>query len=380
VRKRIIWIIDSLGPGGAEQLTLSILKHFDKEKFELRVCTLQVRLGNPIAGKLEEAGIPVDIVLVPVLRHPANLPKIIWYLLKQNPNLIHTQLEFSDILGGLAARLLGIPSVSTLHTVGLPDPQDGQTANWRNNLMWFILRNFTSRIIAVSEDTRQFHIKEGKIPAEKVLTIYNGIDTSAFINSKQNEFEKLRESFGFPFDATVFVTVAVLREQKGIQFMLRAMPAILAEVPNSYYLIVGDGNHRDSLQEIVNSLKLEKNVFFTGHRSDIPEILGISDIFVLPTLTEALPTVLIEAMAAQKVIIASNVGGVPELVTNGVNGFLVRPANLDELAVSCIKLARNKPMSNAMAANGFEIASKRFTIQQQIKELSNLYEELIKDG
>jgi glycosyltransferase involved in cell wall biosynthesis len=377
VKTKVVWIIDSLGPGGAENITLSLMKNFNKEKFDLRVCVLQVREGNPIAKKLEQVGIPVDLVSVPTLRHPANLPKIISYLLKHRPQLVHTQLEFSDILGSLGAKLLGIPSVSTLHTVGLIKPEEDQSAHWRNELMWFCQRHFMSRVIAVSDDTRKFHVKEGRLPKDKVITLYNGIDLAFYKDNSQSKLDVLKASLGLPFDATVLLTVAVLREQKGIQYMIKAMPTILEVVPNLYYLVVGDGEYRETLENLTLSLDLDKHVLFTGHRSDIPEILTISDIFVLPTLTEALPTVLMEAMAAKKAIVASNVGGVPELVTDGANGLLVPPSDPSELSKTCLHLIQNEALKNKMSTEGFSIMKKQFTIQLQVDKLSTLYMELI---
>ena len=377
MKTRVIWIIDSLGPGGAENITLSLMKNFDKEKFDLRVCVLQVREGNPIAKKLEQDGIPVDLVSVPTLRHPANLPKIISYLLKHHPQVVHTQLEFSDILGSVGAKLLGIPSVSTLHTVGLINLAEDQSAHWRNELMWFCQRHFMSRVIAVSNDTRSFHIKEGRLPKGKVITLYNGIDLAFYKDISQTQLEAVKASLGLPFDAAVLLTVAVLREQKGIQYMIKAMPTILETVPNLYYLVIGDGEYRQTLENLTRSLGLDEHVRFTGHRSDIPELLATSDFFVLPTLTEALPTVLMEAMASKKAIVASNVGGIPELVTDGVNGLLIPPANPSELSKTCLHLVQNEALRNKMASAGLSIVKKQFTIQLQVDKLSNLYMELI---
>jgi hypothetical protein len=105
-QKPIIWMIDRLGPGGAEQLMPTILTNLAKEGFIIRVCVLRVRHGNPIAHELERLGLPVDLVLVPNLRHPLNLFRILRYLRKHRPQILHTQLEFSDILGTIAAKLL----------------------------------------------------------------------------------------------------------------------------------------------------------------------------------------------------------------------------------------------------------------------------------
>jgi glycosyltransferase involved in cell wall biosynthesis len=373
VKLKVIWIIDALGAGGAERLTFSILEKFDRSKFDLRVCVLKVKRGNPIAIELEQIGIPVDLLLVPNLRHPANLPRLVRYLRAQKPDLIHTQLEFADILGNIAAKLLGIPCVSTLHT--LDNPEEGK-AHWRNIFKWTVLRYFCSRIIAVSESTRQHHLRFGKLETNKIITIYNGIVLSAFGELDSNEIREGRLSINLDPDSTVLVTVAVLRELKGIQYMIEAMELLVKHTPDLRYLIVGDGKYGDNLKDLARRKGLEKHILFAGQRSDIRMMLGISDVFVLPTLTEALPTVLMEAMAAKKAIVASEVGGVPEMVTDKVNGLLVPPADPSALATACITLMEDKALRERLAMAGYKTSQEHFNIFKQIATLEDLYQEL----
>ena len=378
MKKRVVWIIDSLGHGGAENLTLSLMQHFNRDRFILRVCALQIRNGNPIAKELEKIDIPVDLVQVPNLRHLANLPNLVRYLQKTKPDLIHTQLGFSDILGSFAAKLLGIPCVSTLHIVGLPENDFSEFL--RVKLWWFCLRNFCDCVITVSEHTRNYHIQMGKLPKNKVVTIYNGIDLSIYEDKTQDKLRDIKRTLNINPNSVLIITVAVLRKQKGIQYMIEALPTLLETVPDLCYLVVGDGEYRNDLQELVREKNLENHVVFTGHRSDIPQMLAISDIFVLPTLTEALPTVLIEAMASRKSIVVSNVGGVPELITDGVNGLLVAPSDPPGLAEACKWLIQNKEKKEALAAVGLETAKERFDIQIQINNLSNLYDDIMQNG
>jgi len=164
-----------------------------------------------------------------------------------------------------------------------------------------------------------------------------------------------------------------LRPQKGVQFMIRALPAILASNPNTYYLIVGSGSHQNALLEEVDKAGVKNRVIFAGMRKDIARLLVASDIFVLPTLTEALPTVLAEAMAAKLPIIASRVGGVPEMVTDGQNGCLVEPQDVDSLANACIGLLANAENRATMSAEGWKIVNQKFNIERQVDQLRELY-------
>lgn len=368
-------MIDGLGHGGAERMTLALMQKFDREEFDLRVCALQIKQGNPVGEELKRIGIPVDLLHVPNLRHPWNLPRIIKYIKKHNPQIIHTQLEFANVFGNIAGVLMGIPSVATLHTLGAP--QKG-TDYWRSRIEWACLKYFCTRVISVSESARIHHIEHGKLAPNKMVTIYNGIDLKNFHPGAAGK--ALRESLDIPANAFVLLTVAFLREPKGIQYMIEAMPRILADAPNAHYLIVGEGTYGETLQELAVSFGVENHVTFAGQRNDIPEILQAGDVFVLPTLIDALPTVLIEAMAARKAIVATNVGGVPEIVENEKNGLLVEPADPLQLAEGCLRLIRQNDVREAMAEAGLQIARSKFDIENQVRTISNLYEELIQHG
>ena len=370
----IVWMIDSLGPGGAEQLMPTILKKLKQSGFNIRICALQIRAGNPIASELERLGLPVDLIPISNLRQPFNLIHILRYLRFHRPQLLHTQLEFADILGTVAAKILGIPCVSTVHTLDVfPEKK---TAWGRMKLRWFLLGTFCDRVIAVSEKTRLHYVQSGGLPRDKVITLYNGVDISRFKNMDATQTAKLKQALQLPLHGKIIITVAVLREPKGIQFMIRALPTIIEQCPDVHYLIVGDGVHRPALSDLVAALAIKNHVTFAGHRTDIPELLGCCDIFVLPTLKDALPTVVIEALAAEKPIIASDVGGVPEIIENGVNGLLVEPGDPSKLTEACLRLLKDTELTKHIILAGSETVQKRFNIDLQIEQLSRMYEEL----
>lgn len=375
---RILWMIDSLMPGGAEHLLLTILKTIDHEKFDIRVLALQIRRGNPIADELEKMGISVDLAPSQIrnLRNPIKLLRLFFYIKNLSPELIHTQLEHSDILGNVFAKILGIPSVSTLHTIEVA--KDLKFAHFRLKLKWFILKYFCDTIITVSDKTREHHLRFGKLPEHKTITIYNGIQLSRFQSHNRTGLDETKGILGLKPNSFVITTVAVLREPKGIQFMIKALPEIIRHEPNLTYLVVGDGIYDSELKNLVNELGLQERVIFTGYRTDIPDILAVSDLFVLPSLGDALPTVLIEALAAEKPIIATRVGGIPEIINDGINGLLVTPADPESLTKACLKYLRDVEFSRNIKAKGAEIAKERFDIRIQAKKLETIYNDLIK--
>ena len=372
----IVFFIDGLGMGGAERLMVPILKNLNRDFFVPRVCVFQVRDGNPVADDIRALNVPVDLLPIPYLRDVTAIPRLRKYLLEVKADLVHTQLEMADILGSLASKLLHLPSVCTVHT--MPSQKMKLKSKLHQEVELRSLHYFCDRIITVSNEARLFYLDISRETHQKVSTIYNGIDLTHFNNLDiAREHVRVREEFNLPPNAKLLTTVAVLRELKGIQFMIQALPAVLTADPSAYYLIVGSGAYYDALMAEVEKAGVKEHVVFAGLRKDIPQLLAASDIFVLPTLTEALPTVLAEAMAAQLPIVASAVGGVPEMVTEDGNGTLVSPGEVEELSKACIAMLADPGLRNRMAASGRKIVNEKFNIQEQVEQLKNLYLELI---
>jgi len=372
----IVYIIDGLGMGGAERLMVPLLRNLNRKFFEPRICVLQVKNGNPVAKDIRALGVPVDLISVKQLRDITAIYRIRKYLKAVKADLVHTQLEFANSLGSFASKLLGLPSVCTIHTI--PSQDMKVKSKIHQEIEALSLRFFCDRIIAVSEEARLFYIEISNASPQKVITIYNGIDLTNFINIDHYEARlEVRKELGIPLDANLLTTVAVLRHLKGVQFMIRALSAVLEATPNTYYLIVGGGAHHDALADEADKGRVKEHVVFAGLRNDIPRLLAASDIFVLPTLTDALPTVLAEAMAARLPIVASAVGGVPEMVTDGRNGYLVSSGSPGELTDACITLLTDPVMRNEMGQNGWQIVNEKFNIHGQIGQLEKLYLELM---
>ena len=371
-RYKIAYLIDGLSMGGAERLMVPLLKHLSRAHFEPFVCAIQSKEGNPIADEIRRLGIPVECLNIKHLRDLDAIPRLLKYLKGIDADLVHTQLEAANILGNLSAKFLRLPSVCTIHI--LPELDVKTKTRLHQRVEWFVLRHFCDRVISVSEEARQYHMDISGTPAGQVTTIYNGIDLSAFADlDHAAQRQAVRQELGIPFDANVLVTVAVLRPPKGIQFMVRALPKILDAHPNTYYLIVGGGSHHAALLEEVDQAGVKERVIFAGMRQDVPRLLASSDVFILPTLTEALPTVLAEAMAAQLPVIASRVGGVPEMITDGQNGVLVEPGDVNALAKAAIQLLDQPELRARLAQQGWGTVNQKFSVERQVDQLKELY-------
>ncbi len=375
-KKTIIFVIDGLGMGGAERLMIPILGHLDRDRFEVRVCVLQSKGGNPLAEELRALGVPVDLLNVKRLRDIGALLRLSSYLKERRADIVHTQLEFANILGNISAKRLGLPSVCTVHV--MPSLATTIKNKLHQQVEWMALRLFCDRVITVSEETRRLYIAGSGISAEKLLTIYNGIDLTRFQRLEPDLVRAaVRREFNLPDDARLLTTVAVLRAPKGIEYMIRALPAVLAAHPDAWYLIVGDGEQREALTAETDRMGAGERVVFAGARKDIPRLLSASDIFVLPTLTEALPTVLAEAMACRLPIVASAVGGVPEMVQDGGSGILVQPMQPAELSSACNALLADPDLRSRMGEQGRELVNQKFSIDRQVVQLEKLYLEQI---
>ncbi len=279
---KIAYVIDGLSMGGAERLMVPILKHLSRTDFEAHICALQSKDGNLMADEIRALDIPVDCLNIKHLRDLDALPRLIKYLKGIEADLVHTQLEFANILGNISAKLLRLPSVCTIHVMPSLDVKTKLKLHQR--VEWFSLRHFCDRVISVSEEARQYHLAISGASPGKVATIHNGIDLSSFLTIDRNyERMNVRTELGIPVHANLLTTVAVLRPQKGIQFMIRALPAILNSIPNTYYLIAGNGSHKEALVEEAHRAGVTDRVIFAGMRKDVPRLLAASELFVLPT-------------------------------------------------------------------------------------------------
>jgi len=372
-RIRVAYVIDSLGRGGAEHLLAAYLRHLPALGVDPTVIALQDRDGNPTARALEAIGVPIINLAIERLRQRGAYREVAAAIEQADPDLVHTQLEFANVLGAAAAARRGVPVISTLHTLENPSPWS--RAGLRMRLMSWSLRHHANLVIAVSEDARRHHLDHLRLPAGLVATIHNGIDTADF-HIEPGPRTEVRDRLGIPRKAAVIITVAVLRPPKGIDRMLMAMPDILEATPNAHYLIVGDGTARAQLEETAAGLGITDRVTFAGPRADIPLMLAAADLFVLPSLTEALPTVIAEAMAAALPVVATRVGGVPEMVDE-TTGIVVEPDDVAALAHASCLLLEDPSEAAARGLRGRSIASRRFDIVIQAGLLTDEYRRLI---
>ncbi|MFH1642288.1 MAG: glycosyltransferase family 4 protein [Nanoarchaeota archaeon] len=241
-----------------------------------------------------------------------------------------------------------------------------------------MLLRYFDKIVVVSELLKA-EVQRSGIPINKIVTICNSINTESFI-SKNTNFEKLRESLGININEKVVITVGRVTSEKGHIYLLEAAEKVLKNFNRVKFLIVGDGKLLNFLKVKARELKIENKVIFAGMRNDIPDLLNIGDVFILPSLTEGMPISLLEAMATRKAIIASRVGAIPKMIDDRVSGLLVSPGNVGELANSISELIDDNERINFLGSNAFSKVNSEFSSKKMTEEYFKQYRLLKSDN
>lgn len=302
----------------------------------------------------------------------------LWQLIRREQfDVVQTFSHYSNIVGPAVAYLAGARvrvSSQRMSLKGSPP--------W---LLWldrWVANSFlVDKMVSVSEGTRQFSIDVQGIKPEKLITIHNSIDLDRFspLAIRTTSAPPLRQVLEAPLNAPVVTVVARLHAQKGHRFLIAAMPAIHEKFPDTHFLFVGEGELRQDLVNQVTQLGLEKTVHFLGMRQDIPELLALSDVFVLPSLWEGLPNSVLEAMAMGTPVIATNVDGCPEVIRNGETGLLVPPEDPEALAQAICRLLGDPDMRQTLAQAAQHWVIANFSEEKNISAFEQLYMQLIAD-
>ncbi|RLG83523.1 MAG: hypothetical protein DRO40_04330 [Thermoprotei archaeon] len=287
-------------------------------------------------------------------------------------DLIH--VHAIDVFGAfsiLIAKLIRKPVVVTVHRADvLPS----------NSLFLNILRiiafKVVDAIIAVSKATKKLALNVGA-PANKITVIYNAVDETMFTPRSKS---LCRQKLGLPQNSKIILFVGNLIPRKGVEYLIRALPIILTKIPNVLLVVIGDGPQRNELEHLAKELNLEQNIVFTGRISTEKLCLyyGAADIFVLPSLHEGHPMVLLEAMASGLPVVATKVSGNMETVIHGKNGYLVEPKNAHQLANAIIKILSERKQISKFGKASLMIYRKKFSEEKQICKIAEIYSRILR--
>lgn len=365
---KIIQLVEDLKIGGLEKIIATISEKLDKRRYQVEVwCVAQ---GGAIADELIRKGIEVKIINIYDYHNPFNVLRLMRLFKIAKPDIIHAHGYFAGVAGRVSAKLSKVPIV--IYHVHSTYWEYKKRHRWIEK----ILSYFTDKIICCSKAVAEFVVKTEKIKPSKVIVIYNGITVSKPSNS---DILKLRNQLRISPDNFIVGTVASLVPHKGHVFFLRAAKKILSFFPNTQFLIVGDGPLRAELEKQTQYLGIASRVIFTGTRKDVPVLVSIMDIFVLPSCSrEGLGIALLEAMALGKVVVGTSVGGIPEVIKDKVTGLIVPPFDAERLAEAIIWLLQNRHRAEEMSAAANRFYHQKFTSQIMLKHLQILYDDLLK--
>ncbi len=295
---------------------------------------------------------------------------------KRSPaGIVHTHKYKDTILAVPASKLCGIPHVvRTVH--GLSEPFKGLQAckmNVYEMMERTVHRCCVDAIIGVSSQIESKYRADEAAPV--VTCIRNGID----LEKKPIQADRwvTRKELGIDAETCLIGTIGRLTPVKGLSYLLQAVPILLRLRANVKLLIVGDGAIRKDLEAQARDLGIGENVVFLGHREDTLELMQALDIFVLPSLSEGIPMALLEAMAASRAVVASRVGGIPEIVDDGVEGILVEPMDATRLAESCLRLIDSPETAMKMGEQARKKVLQEFSAMAMADRVAGLYKELV---
>lgn len=360
----LLQITHDLAIGGLQQVVVNLCQSVDRERFNVSVLCL--RSLGPLADVIRQSGIPV--ILLPQKERGTDyfsFLKVARLLRTMQVDVIHSHNTQPLVDGTIGAMLAGVRTVvHTDHARSFPDKFRYMLAEWA-------LSHYVYRMVGVSAHTSQNLIRYEHIAPRRIVTIANGIPGHRFRGPL--DLRAKRESLGIAPDDLVIGLGARLTEQKGVDYLLQAMPAILAAHPHTTLVVAGEGPLEQALRERTRQLNIEGRVRFIGARTDMNEVIRLFDVYVMPSLWEGLPMVLLEAMAAGCAIVATDVGGNSTAVAHDANGLLVPPADPAALVGAVVRLLSDAPLRARFSAAGMALFDRQFDAARMTRQYEALY-------
>lgn len=370
---RVMFVITSMPVGGAEKLLVEIIRRMDRTRFAPELCCLKVPgpLGEELEGEL-----PIHTGFIKSKTDPRILWRVYRLMRRRRPDAVITVGTGGDKMfwGRLCGWLAGVPVIaSALHSTGLPD-----RVEFPNRL----LAPLTDAFIGCAAPHAEYLAASEGCPAERIRVIPNGVDTDRFCpldDKKRGTAEALRRSLDLPEDAPLVGLVAALRPEKHHELFVETAARVRLTHPDCRFLIVGEGERREPIEERIAKLDLGETVRLLGNRSDIPQILQMLNVFLLTSHMEANPVSIMEAMACGIPIVAPHVGSIPETVIEGKTGMLVEPANIDTMADAMADRVRSL-LDDRLLATKLGTAGRQHIVDHwSVDMMVQGYEDLVTD-
>lgn len=377
-RIKVIYVVTRIAMDSACKQAILVSENMDREIYE----TLLVRgscESNEVCMSrwIDERNI--RNVHIPQMKREIRLIsdfiawlKMLWLFIKEKPDIVHTRTAKAGTIGRIAAKVAGVPVI--IHTF------DGHVFNgyfgkWKTRFILGVermLARFTTRIIAISNSQKQELIEYLKISdPDKIKVIHIGFDFDNDLKPAENG--SIRDEFNFSDDDLLVGYVGRLAPIKRLDRLIDAYELVAKKVPSAKFVIIGDGEQREEITEWVKEKNLHDRTYFLGVRQDMAKVYSALDVIALSSDNEGTPAVLIEALNYEIPVVATNVGGVPDVVADGENGLLCEDNGPKHLAENLITVLNNKDLRNRLGHRGRSDVRNRFSLETLLQKLSALY-------
>lgn len=366
----VMFLTPSLEIGGAEMMLDLILSHLDELTFRPVICCTYS--PGLIGEKLASRGITIYSSIASHRFDISIVLRLMSIAKRENVKLIYELASSNNTLlyGLLASRIAGIGFVNALH--------NARTYSRTTMVLRRTCMQLSAMVIALTQRHKLFIMEYYRVKEKNIHIIPNSVDFRRFETDVDKSLNRAR--LNLPSDKPVIGMVATLRPLKAHEIFLQAAQRTLKSVPDAHFLIVGDGSERGNLEKYASELGIEASIHFLGERTDIPEILACIDLFVLSSRQETFPISVLEAMAASKPVVATNVGFLDELVLHGETGFLVPPDDFDHLANVMQILLTEPALARRMGATGRKRVEAHFSVGKTLAAFEKVVFACIDSG
>lgn len=356
----VMFLVTHLETGGAERQLAELVTRMDRARF--RPVVVCQKGGGPFFDQIAAAGIEAHTLNTPGRTDPRFFLRLAGVCRRAGIRALVIR-GFSTMVTGIAVgRLLGIrPILMAEHATGRidRDPKKRPIERW--------LAPKVDGAIAVAKGQIPFLIEDKGFDARRIRVVYNGIDLSQWAPAERDA--ALLAELGIPGSAPVVGILAMLRPEKDHATFLRAARIVRRKLPEARFLVVGDGAERDRLGALVEELGLSGRVVFTGRRTDVARVLSVFDVSVLSSTTvETFPMAFLEAMAMERPLVTTRVGGVAEMIEEGENGHVVPPRDPEALAAAILDVVSDRERTRAMGRRSRELVEQRFSMERMVRE------------
>ena len=370
-RIRLVFVIDNMRLGGTELNAVRTAERMDRSRFDLRVVCLNG--DGPLTARYRALGVPIYTLPLRSFYGTSMISggwRFVTYLRRERIDIVHAHDVYSNIFASLWARLARVPVVIA-------------SRRWWNSFPNRKLRlgnrmafSLVDAVLANSSQVAWTVRNEG-VPSRKIWTVTNFADDEAFIIPSAAEYARIRRGWGVPEDAVVIGCVARFDPVKDHATLLRAFATLRRSHPDAFLVLIGDGPTRSQTESLATSLDLNGHVIFVGEIRDGKNHHHGFDISVLASISEGFPNSIVEAMAAEKPVVATAVGGTIDAVVTEVTGLLVRPGDPGELGDALSRLVSDRDLRRRLGHAGLAMARMRFNAPAVLKQVEDMYDTLL---